>query len=89
MSLSIRYAGLEDAVLIADISHQTFYDTFAAANTRENMDKFLNEQFTKGKLMMEVGLVSKFEASPSLARLTSVDKLSLRIIPLKLTGETQ
>ena len=55
MSLSIRYAGLEDAVLIADISHQTFYDTFAAANTRENMDKFLNEQFTKGKLMMEVG----------------------------------
>ena len=55
MSLSIRYAGLEDAVLIADISHRTFYDTFASANTREDMDKFLNEQFTKGKLMMEVG----------------------------------
>jgi diamine N-acetyltransferase len=55
MSLTIRHATIEDAQLVADISHQTFYDTFASANTKENMDKFLNEQFTKGKLMMEVG----------------------------------
>jgi ribosomal protein S18 acetylase RimI-like enzyme len=55
MSLTIRYAGLQDAVLIADISHQTFFETFAADNRKEDMDKFLNEQFTKGKLMMEVG----------------------------------
>lgn len=55
MSLIIRYASEEDAALIADISHQTFYETFATDNTKENMDKFLNEQFTKGKLMLEVG----------------------------------
>ena len=55
MSLSIRYATTEDAKLIADISHQTFYETFASNNTKEDMHKFLNEQFTKGKLMMEVG----------------------------------
>jgi ribosomal protein S18 acetylase RimI-like enzyme len=55
MSLSIRYADLQDAALIADISHQTFYETFAAENRKEDMDKFLNEQFTRGKLMMEVG----------------------------------
>jgi ribosomal protein S18 acetylase RimI-like enzyme len=55
MSFTIRYASREDAALIADISHQTFYQTFAAENTKENMDKFLNEQFTKGRLMMEVG----------------------------------
>ena len=55
MSLRVRYATTNDAKLIADISHQTFYDTFVAENTRENMDKFLNEQFTKAKLMFEVG----------------------------------
>ena len=55
MSLSIRLATQEDARLIADISHQTFYETFAAANKPEDMHKFLNEQFTKGRLMLEVG----------------------------------
>jgi ribosomal protein S18 acetylase RimI-like enzyme len=55
MSLIIREATVEDAQLIADISHQTFYETFAAHNTKEDMDKFLNHQFTKGRLMMEVG----------------------------------
>lgn len=55
MNVTLRYATQNDAVLIADISHQTFYDTFAADNTEENMAKFLNEQFTKGKLMLEVG----------------------------------
>ena len=51
----LRYATREDAELIADISRQTFYDTFAADNTEEDMAKFLNEQFTKGRLMLEVG----------------------------------
>lgn len=55
MSLFIRYATKDDAALIADISRQTFYDTFAADNTREDMEKFLGEQFTKGRLMLEVG----------------------------------
>ena len=55
MNLTIRYATKQDAELIADISRQTFYDTFAADNTPEDMDKFLREQFTKGRLMLEVG----------------------------------
>src|SRR5215203_403705 len=55
MGLEIRYATTNDARLIADISHQTFYDTFSSNNSHEDMHKFLNEQFTKGKLMMEVG----------------------------------
>lgn len=55
MTLVIREATVADARLIADISHQTFYETFAAYNTREDMDKFLNQQFTKGKLILEVG----------------------------------
>ncbi|RYZ48514.1 MAG: hypothetical protein EOO14_21995, partial [Chitinophagaceae bacterium] len=55
MNITLRYATTEDAALVADISRQTFYDTFAADNTPENMDKFLSEQFTRGKLMLEVG----------------------------------
>jgi ribosomal protein S18 acetylase RimI-like enzyme len=57
MELSIRKANIEDAALIAEISHQTFYETFASENTKEDMDKFLNEQFTKGRLMLEVGAI--------------------------------
>ena len=52
---TLRYATPDDAALIADISRQTFYDTFAADNTEADMQKFLNEQFTKGRLMLEVG----------------------------------
>jgi ribosomal protein S18 acetylase RimI-like enzyme len=55
MSFSLREATTDDAVLIADISRQTFYDSFAADNTKEDMDKFLREQFTRGKLILEVG----------------------------------
>jgi ribosomal protein S18 acetylase RimI-like enzyme len=55
MTLVIREATINDARLIAEISHQTFYETFAAYNRKEDMDKFLNQQFTKGKLILEVG----------------------------------
>jgi ribosomal protein S18 acetylase RimI-like enzyme len=55
MNFTLRYATKDDAALLADISQQTFYDTFAADNTAEDMTKFLNEQFTKGRLMLEVG----------------------------------
>ena len=40
--------------MIADLRRQTFYDTFAAQNTKEDMDKFMNEQFTRSALMKEV-----------------------------------
>jgi len=53
--ITIRIATIADAELIADMSRQTFYDFFAGKNTMENMDKFMNEQFTKEALMKEVG----------------------------------
>lgn len=55
MNLTIREATIEDAVLVANISQQTFYETFAAYNTPEDMEIFLSQQFTRGKLMLEVG----------------------------------
>jgi len=51
----IRIATRDDAALIADLSRVTFYETFASQNTKENMDKFMNQQFTRDKLMKEVG----------------------------------
>jgi diamine N-acetyltransferase len=50
----IRKAKAGDAQLIADMSRQTFYDSFAAANTKEDMDKFMSEQFSRELLMNEV-----------------------------------
>lgn len=55
MSVTIRYADRSDDKLIADISQRTFYETFAPDNSEADMNKFLSEQFTIGKLMLEVG----------------------------------
>jgi diamine N-acetyltransferase len=54
--ITIRFATTADAELIADISRQTFYETFAASNTKENMDMFMNDTFNKEALMKEVGM---------------------------------
>jgi ribosomal protein S18 acetylase RimI-like enzyme len=56
MSVTIRLADTKDAEIIADLSQRTFRDTFAQFNTPENMDMFMNEQFTKKALMEEVAL---------------------------------
>ena len=55
MHITIRLATIADAELIANLSRETFYDAFIADNKKEDMDKFLNEQFTKESLVREVG----------------------------------
>ena len=52
--ITIRYATADDADLIADLSRKTFHETFGYVNTKENMDKFMNEQFNREKLIKEV-----------------------------------
>jgi len=52
--VTIRLATEADAELIADLSRQTFYESFAQHNTKGDMDKFMNEQFTREKLINEV-----------------------------------
>lgn len=51
----IRTATKEDAGLIADLSRKTFYETFAPLNTKEDMEIFMKERFSKKILMAEVG----------------------------------
>ena len=55
MPVTIRLATKEDADLVAAFSRQTFYETFASHNSKANMDKFMNEQFTHQNLVNEVG----------------------------------
>jgi ribosomal protein S18 acetylase RimI-like enzyme len=55
VNIRISVAGVSEAALIADMSRRTFYDTFAAYNTAENMEQFLEVQFTRQQLMAEVG----------------------------------
>jgi ribosomal protein S18 acetylase RimI-like enzyme len=52
--ITIRFATEKDAVLIAEMSRKTFLETFAHNNTKENMDKFMNETFSNEELMKEV-----------------------------------
>ncbi|HEX4875835.1 MAG TPA: GNAT family N-acetyltransferase [Chitinophagaceae bacterium] len=50
----IKKASGNDAALIAALSRKTFYETFAAFNSKKDMDKFMTEQFTADKLIREV-----------------------------------
>lgn len=54
-NITVIIATAEHADLIAEMSRQTFYDTFHEQNTKENMDKFLTEQFSIPALKAEVG----------------------------------
>lgn len=53
-NLLIRTAVEDDAALIADLSRRTFYETFAAQNTKADMEKFMKEQFSHEQLMKQV-----------------------------------
>jgi ribosomal protein S18 acetylase RimI-like enzyme len=52
--IKIRRAIEEDAALIADISRETFYDSFAEQNTAEDMELFMEQQFSTSLLMDEL-----------------------------------
>lgn len=53
-NIIIKKAENKEASLIADMSRQTFYDSFVADNTKEDMEKFMNEQFSRESLIKEV-----------------------------------
>ena len=55
-NIIIRVATNKDAALIADLSRETFFNAFSPFNTKEDMDKFMNEVFTREKLIAELDL---------------------------------
>jgi hypothetical protein len=45
--MNIRYANLQDALMLAELGAKTFFDTFAKDNTPENMRLHLEKSFSK------------------------------------------
>lgn len=52
--ITVRLASVKDAELIADLSRQTFYDTYVGQNVKEDFDDFMNNTFTREALIKEV-----------------------------------
>ena len=46
MQITIRHANLDDASLLAEIGAETYFDSFAADNTPENMGVYLASSFS-------------------------------------------
>ena len=53
-NFTIRAITLNDLKALQLISKQTFTETFASSNTKENMDKYLNESLSLEKLTEEL-----------------------------------
>ena len=54
MDIFLRQCRMEDIDKLRALSMQTFYETFAALNTPENMDAYLNRAFDREKLRKEL-----------------------------------
>ena len=54
-NLKIKECNLEDIKKVKEISIKTFYETFAAENTEEDMNNYLKENFSDDKLSDEIG----------------------------------
>jgi diamine N-acetyltransferase len=52
--IEIKKIGLPDIVQLKSIGQQTFFESFAARNTEENMQKYLDEAFSIEKLTSEL-----------------------------------
>ncbi len=50
----INRAAVEDVETIQAIRRQTFSETFAKSNTEEDMQKYLDENFSTGKIDAEL-----------------------------------
>ncbi len=53
-SVKISVAEFADAEVIVDLSRKTFFETFASKNTKEDMDKYLDEKFNLGIVKTEL-----------------------------------
>jgi diamine N-acetyltransferase len=53
-NLKIKKVTLNDITQLQNIARQTFYETFIAVNTEENVNKYLDESFSEAKLTAEL-----------------------------------
>ncbi|WP_281239324.1 GNAT family N-acetyltransferase [Flavobacterium praedii] len=52
--IDFKKANLDDLIAIQNISKLSFIETFAAINTPENIEKYLQESFSKDQLTIEI-----------------------------------
>jgi ribosomal protein S18 acetylase RimI-like enzyme len=52
--ITISKASIEDVATLQIIGRQTFFETFAASNTEEDMQKYLDDNFTVEKITGEL-----------------------------------
>ena len=68
--MNIRYATIADAKMLSELGAKTFRDTFARANTRENMQSYLKASFSPDIQLRElyepdfIFLIAESEGSP-------------------------
>lgn len=55
MDVTIRQCVPDDLGLLRDISRKTYFETFAAMNTPENMAAYLDEAFAAERLCEQIG----------------------------------
>ena len=53
-TIQIRVAGIQDAGLITEIARKTFMETYGEMNTPENMEAYLQSQFSDEKIKEEM-----------------------------------
>lgn len=53
--ITIRKAELADLATVQQIGRETFFETFAEANTEADMQKYLTENFADTKVLAELG----------------------------------
>ena len=52
--ITVRSASLQDAQLLAELAAKTFYETFVASNTEEDMKSYLEKNFTVSQIELEL-----------------------------------
>ncbi len=89
MAIEIKPVQEFEIGLLAQVSRQAFYDTFAAANKASDMELFLAENLTPGKLRRELdNRDNRFYFAWLDGEVTGILKLSAGNAPAHLSGQT-
>lgn len=87
MEITIRVAGIFDAVLLRDISENTFVETFADQNSKEDMDAYIAENLNLEQITAELTDTNNtFFTAWHGDRLAGYAKVRVGATPVELLG---
>lgn len=58
MSLYLKKCSADDIDILVRLAAETFYETFRAVNTKEDMEKYIKEAFNRDKMLKELNDVN-------------------------------